>query len=314
MEIAPSRPIARDIQQNLARVIRGKNDAIRKAIICLLCEGHLLIDDIPGVGKTSLALALAKSLDLSFQRIQFTSDLFPADILGVSIYNPKTGEFDFKTGPIFHNVILADEINRSTPKSQSALLEVMNERQITIDNRTRPIPRPFFVIATQNPFEHYGTYPLPESQKDRFLMRVSMGYPEPKDEKEILRENIGLHSVQELKCVAQKEQVLNMISEVKTISVTELIDDYILKIVGETRRSPFLELGASPRGALSLRAASQANAYMEGRNFVIPDDVKFSALPVLAHRVILKSVNSDSELKQSEIVIQEILDRTTVPI
>lgn len=307
-------PLASELESNIARVFRGKNEVIRQALICLLAEGHLLIEDIPGVGKTTLALCIAKSLDLSFQRIQFTSDLLPSDILGVSIFNSKSGQFEFKTGPIFHNLILADEINRSTPKTQSALLEAMNERQVSMDSLTRSLPKPFFVIATQNPHEQYGTYPLPESQKDRFLMRIDIGYPEQKYEKEILREEIDIHTVEGLSVVAKKETVAENIAQAKKTKVDESLDDYILRIVEETRNSPFLELGVSPRGTLALRRAGQANAFLEGRDYLLPDDIKKVAVSVLAHRINLKSLAGGESSDTSAKIIQEILERVTVPL
>jgi MoxR-like ATPase len=302
------------IEANIAKVFRGKEDVVRRAVLCLLAEGHLLIEDIPGVGKTTLALALSKSLGLSFQRIQFTSDLLPSDILGVSIFNAKSGAFEFKSGPIFHHIVLADEINRSTPKSQSALLEAMNERQVTLDSGTHFLPDPFFVIATQNPYEHYGTYPLPESQRDRFLMRLSIGYPEAADEKEILREEIDFRSVEKISAVVQKDEVSAMIQEAKKVRVDESLDDYLLRIVQETRQSPFLHLGASPRGSLALRRAAQAAAYMDGRDYATPDDIKGNGVAVLSHRVILKSVNGTSETEAAEKILLEILDRVSVPL
>ncbi len=301
------------IESNITKVFRGKPGVVRKAVLCLLSEGHLLIEDIPGVGKTTLALALAKSLDLSFQRVQFTSDLLPSDILGVSIYDSKSGKFEFKRGPIFHQVILADEINRSTPKAQSALLEAMNERQVSIDSQTHPLPEPFFVIATQNPYEHYGTYPLPESQRDRFLMRLSIGYPDAEHEKEVLRERIGVKSIEQLKPIMSKEEVMNLFERVGKIKVDNSLDDYILKVVQETRESPFLDLGVSPRGSIALRRVAQANALVEGRDFVLPDDIKQNAVAVLSHRVMLKSINGEPESKATEKIIREILDRVTVP-
>ncbi len=302
------------IESNIAKVFRGKPGIVRKAVLCLLSEGHLLIEDIPGVGKTTLALALAKSLDLTFQRVQFTSDLLPSDILGVSIYDAKSGAFEFKQGPIFHQVILADEINRSTPKAQSALLEAMNERQVSMDGRTHTLPEPFFVIATQNPYEHYGTYPLPESQRDRFLMRLSIGYPEPQDEKQVLQERISTRSIEALKAIMNRDEVMRLFERVGAVKVDGSLDDYILRIVKETRESPFLELGVSPRGSIALRRVAQANALVEGRDFVTPDDIKQNASAVLAHRVMLKSVNGESEASASEKIIRDILDRASVPL
>ncbi len=302
------------LQANITKIVRGKDNIVRQAILCLLAEGHLLIEDVPGVGKTTLALALAKSLDLTFQRIQFTSDILPSDILGVSIFNQKTSQFEFKSGPIFNHVVLADEINRSTPKTQSALLEAMSERQVTIDSGTRALPQPFFVIATQNPHEHYGTYPLPESQKDRFLMRLSMGYPDLEHEMEILREEIDFRSVENIAAVAHKKSVLEAIAQVRAVKVENSLDEYILKIVQETRHSPFLELGVSPRGSIALRKVAQAEAFASERAYVIPDDIKKTAVQVLSHRVLVKSLNGDSETLRSEKIIREILDRVPVPI
>ncbi len=302
------------LQSNITKIVRGKDRIVRQAILCLLAEGHLLIEDVPGVGKTTLALALAKSLDLTFQRIQFTSDILPSDILGVSIFNQKNSQFEFKSGPIFNHVILADEINRSTPKTQSALLEAMSERQVTIDSGTRPLPQPFFVIATQNPHEHYGTYPLPESQKDRFLMRLSIGYPDEKHEKEILREEIDFRAVEKISPVADKDKLMEAIAKTRAVRVDESLDEYILKIVRETRNSPFLELGVSPRGSIALRKVAQAQAFAEGRDYVIPDDIKGAAVQVLSHRVLVKSLNGSSETAVSEKIVGEILDRVPVPL
>ena len=227
--------VAQTIESNISKIVRGKAGIVRQALLCLFSEGHLLIEDVPGVGKTTLALALARSLGLSFQRIQFTSDLLPSDILGVSVFNSNSGAFEFKPGPIFHHVVLADEINRSTPKTQSALLEAMNERQVSMDNLTRPLPEPFFVIATQNPHEHYGTYPLPESQLDRFLMRISIGYPDREHELEILRDEIDIRSVEKLEPVARKEDVFECVRTARAVRVDPSLDEYILAIVGETR-------------------------------------------------------------------------------
>lgn len=302
------------IESNIVKIIRGKNRTIRQALTCFFAEGHLLIEDIPGVGKTILAVALARSLDLSFRRVQFTSDLLPTDILGVSVYNPKSNTFEFKSGPIFHNVLLADEINRSSPKTQSALLEAMNEWQVSTDNESRRLPRPFFVIATQNPNEHHGIYPLPESQKDRFLMRISIGYPDPKHEKEILSEGIDVRMVEKLESVARKEEVLEGIEKVGKVKVDDSLNDYILAIVRETRESPFLELGVSPRGALALRRVAQSHAFLEGRDYLIPDDIKNNAIAVISHRLISKSIQADSDSDSNEKIIREILDRVPVPL
>ncbi|OGR82934.1 MAG: hypothetical protein A2902_01340 [Elusimicrobia bacterium RIFCSPLOWO2_01_FULL_64_13] len=306
--------VAQTIESNISKIVRGKAGIVRQALLCLFSEGHLLIEDVPGVGKTTLALALARSLGLSFQRIQFTSDLLPSDILGVSVFNSNSGAFEFKPGPIFHHVVLADEINRSTPKTQSALLEAMNERQVSMDNLTRPLPEPFFVIATQNPHEHYGTYPLPESQLDRFLMRISIGYPDREHELEILRDEIDIRSVEKLEPVARKEDVFECVRTARAVRVDPSLDEYILAIVGETRESPFLEIGASPRGAIALRRAAQAGAFVEGRDYLVPDDVKGAAPAVLSHRVIVKSLNGGSDPGRSETIVREILERVSVPM
>lgn len=302
-----------ELEFNISRVVRGKTEVIRQAVTCLFSEGHLLIEDIPGVGKTTLALCIARSLDLSFRRIQFTADLLPSDILGVSIFDSRTNSFEFKSGPIFNHVVLADEINRSSPKTQSALLEAMNERQVSMDNETRRLPDPFFVVATQNPHEHYGTYPLPESQRDRFMMRLRIGYPEEKDEKEILREEIDIRSVESLSPVARRENVCDGIRKVRQVKVDSSLDDYILKIVQETRGSPFVDMGVSPRGTLALRRASQARAFLDGRDYLVPDDIKRVAVPVLSHRIILKDSNSDSPMAATERIVREIVDRVAVP-
>ena len=243
---------------------------------------------------------------MSFRRIQFTADLLPSDILGVSIFNSKSNAFELKSGPIFNHVVLADEINRSSPKTQSALLEAMNERQVSMDNETRRLPDPFFVIATQNPHEHYGTYPLPESQRDRFMMRISIGYPSEKEEKEILRDEIDIRSVDSLAPVAKRETVCDGIRLARQVKVDESLDDYILKIVQETRVSPFVDMGVSPRGTLALRRAAQAGAYLNGRDYMVPDDIKLSAVSVLAHRLVLKSSNSDSPMDATERIVREL--------
>src|SRR5262249_38399871 len=260
--------VVSQLQRTIARAIYGKEDAIQLALITLLARGHLLIEDVPGVGKTTLAQALAKSFQCSFQRIQFTSDLLPSDVLGVSVYNPETREFEFRAGPVFANVVLADEINRTTPRTQSALLEAMNESQVTVDGRTLALPHPFLVIATQNPVEHHGTYPLPESQLDRFLMRIKMGYPSPATEREILRRRAapaGENSIEALRAVADVDDVLTMQESVAQVKVDASLHDYTLEIVNRTRNSDQLALGVSPRGTLMLQRAAQARAFLEGR-------------------------------------------------
>jgi MoxR-like ATPase len=301
--------------RNIERVIQGKEEVVKLCLTALLARGHLLIEDVPGVGKTTLAQALARSLGCTFQRIQFTSDLLPSDILGVSIFNPSIGEFEFKDGPIFANVVLADEINRTTPKTQSSLLEAMNEGQVSIDNRTHRLPRPFLVLATQNPVEHHGTYPLPESQMDRFLMRIRIGYPSEDVEKRILRERHGDNPVEDLQPVCSPEEILELQHEVERVQVEESLLDYAIAIIRETRNSPFLELGVSTRGALSLYRAAQARAFVEGRDYCLPDDFQSLVMPILAHRVVLSSQheNLGQERDEAERVLKEILDRVPLP-
>jgi MoxR-like ATPase len=304
------------LQNAIETVVRGKPEAVKLSLICLLAEGHLLIEDVPGVGKTTLAQSLARTFDCSFRRIQFTSDLLPSDILGVSIFNQAEQTFSFRKGPIFANIVLADEINRTTPKTQSALLEAMSEGRISVDNHTHPLPHPFMVVATQNPIEHHGTYPLPESQLDRFLLRIKMGYPENNAEKEILRQQTRLPNVEAIQPVLQTEDILKAQSLVNTVRVDESLLDYILAIVEATRRSEFLMVGASPRGSLALRRAAQARAYFEGRNYCIPDDIKQLALPVLAHRVLVSSKYSSpyKRSEEAEAILAEILRSIEVPL
>ena len=272
--------------------IKGKPETVNLAIVALLAEGHLLIEDVPGVGKTTLGQSLARALDCEFHRIQFTSDLLPSDVLGVSIYSPKLNEFEFKPGPIFANIVLADEINRTTPKTQSALLEAMNESQVTIENVTYPLPRPFMVLATQNPIEHHGTYPLPESQLDRFLMRIKVGYPDPAAEKEILKRFSGSGRERAAAAVLRPADVLSMQEEARKILMDEAILDYIIQIVNRTRHHPQIELGISPRGTAALFCATQSLAMIEDRSFVIPDDVKRLVHPVFEHRLVLNHSGS----------------------
>ncbi len=306
----------RHLQQAIESVVLGKPQAVRLALTCLLAEGHLLIEDVPGVGKTTLAQALARGFDCAFRRIQFTSDLLPSDILGVSIFSQASHSFEFRRGPIFANVVLADEINRTTPKTQSALLEAMSEGKVSVDNHTYPLPRPFMVIATQNPIEHHGTYPLPESQLDRFLLRVRMGYPEGTAEKEILRSQNHRPSVERMETVLRMEDILEAQMAVTRIRVDDSLLDYIMAIVEATRHSEFLLIGVSPRGSLALRRAAQALAYYEGRDYCIPDDIKRLVLPVLAHRVIVSSKYSSPHKRsdEAEAILAEILRNIEVPL
>jgi MoxR-like ATPase len=301
------------LERNIQRVIRGKPEVVRTAIIALLSQGHMLIEDVPGVGKTTLAQALARSTDLAFKRIQFTSDLLPSDILGVSIFDQKSGEFNFKPGPIFSNIVLADEINRATPKTQSALLEAMSESRVTIDGKNYELPKPFMVIATQNPFEYKGTFPLPENQLDRFLMRISIGYPDYESEKEILIKFSPANPWDRIQPVISKEEVSVLQTMVERVRMDESLLDYILAIINETRNPKVFELGVSPRGAIALKRAAQACALVEGRTYCIPDDIKEMTVPVLAHRVILKHDRFVGKGREEE-VIKEVLEKVKVPI
>jgi MoxR-like ATPase len=297
-------------------VIQGKRDIIKQALVALFAGGHLLVEDVPGVGKTTLAHALALTLDCRFQRIQFTSDLLPSDIIGVSIYNQVLQQFEFRQGPVFANVILADEINRTTPKTQSALLEAMSEGQITVDNRTFELPKPFLVLATQNPLEHHGTYPLPESQLDRFLMRIRIGYPSFQDEKRIFRAHACNQPLDGLEAILTAEEVLSAQRAVRETKVDEAIVEYALRIVGRTRDGEQFSLGVSPRGSLALLRAAQAVAFMEGRTYCLPDDVKTMVGPILAHRVVLsqKAIPKLPGDRAAEWLLQEIVDSTRVPL
>jgi MoxR-like ATPase len=308
--------VVSELRRTIARAIYGKEEAIQLALITLLARGHLLIEDVPGVGKTTLAQALAKSFQCGFQRVQFTSDLLPSDVLGVSVYNPESRDFEFRQGPIFANVVLADEINRTTPRTQSALLEAMNDAQVTIDGKTFPLPNPFLVIATQNPVEHHGTYPLPESQLDRFLMRIKMGYPSHETEKEILRKRANDDPLQSLQPVADVNEVLAMQEAVTHIKVDSSLQDYALDIVNRTRRSDQLALGVSPRGTLMLQRAAQARAFLDGRDFCLPDDFKQLAVSVFAHRVVASARHASLQRKSetTENALREIVDSVRVPL
>ena len=304
------------LQRSIGTVIKGKDEAIQNAIVALLARGHLLIEDVPGVGKTTLAQALARSFHCSFQRIQFTSDLLPSDVIGISVFNQITQEFEFKPGPIFAHVVLADEINRTTPKTQSALLEAMNEAQVTVDNHTHPLPQPFLVLATQNPIEHHGTYPLPESQMDRFMLRIRMGYPSRESEKEILRNASGGHGAHGVQAVIEAEDVLAMQEAVRHVRVEESLLDYALEIVERTRQTEQFLLGVSPRGAVMLQRAAQARAFVEGRDFCLPDDFKQLIIPVFAHRVVVNTryVSTQKKSQQAETILREITEATRVPL
>ena len=305
-----------ELERRIATVVKGKQDVIQLALTSLLARGHLLIEDVPGVGKTTLAQALARSFHCGFQRIQFTSDMLPSDVIGVSVFNPRTQDFEFKPGPLFTNIILADEINRTTPKTQSALLEAMNESQVTVDNHTHPLPKPFLVVATQNPIEHHGTYPLPESQLDRFLMRIRMGYPSRESEKEIIRNHSGHELAEEIAPVMDAADVLSMQEAVRKVKVEESLLDYALEIVERTRQSEQLSLGVSPRGVVMLHRAAQARAFLEGRDYCLPDDFKRLVVPVFAHRVVVSSryVSTQKKSEQAEAILREIVESTRVPL
>jgi MoxR-like ATPase len=307
---------AAQLENALRKVIRGKDDILRLAVVSLIARGHLLIEGVPGVGKTTLGQALARALDCTFQRVQFTSDMLPSDVLGISIYSAVEQRFEFKRGPVFTNVLLADEINRTTPKTQSALLEAMNESQVTVDAHSYPLPQPFLVIATQNPVEHHGTYPLPESQLDRFLMRVRMGYPDSNAEREILRSEAGTTQLESMKPVLSAADVLEMQQAVTQVRVDESLVSYALSIVRKTRESEQLSLGVSPRGSQMLYRAAQAMAFLDGRTFCTPDDIKPLVVPVFAHRVVVNGLYSSTLKKseQAEQAIQEIVESTPVPV
>jgi len=304
----------RALEANIAQALVGKSDVVRLAIVALLARGHLLIEDVPGVGKTTLAHALARSLGLAFRRIQFTSDLLPSDILGVSVFDPRKAEFEFRPGPIFANIILADEINRTTPKTQSSLLEAMNESQVSLDHHTYRLPQPFMVLATQNPLEYHGTHPLPESQMDRFLLRIRVGYPDETHERQLLR-GAGASSVERLQSVLDGQAVLALQAQADAVTIEESLLGYVMAIVQATRTHPALALGVSPRGSLALVRAAKALALSEGRPYCVPDDVKELAVPAFAHRVLLRSRWDDpvGETPGAEQVIQQILQDVPVP-
>lgn len=305
--------VMKSIVENVEKVIIGKRNAIELTLISLICNGHVLIEDVPGVGKTSMVSSIARSINSSFKRIQFTPDILPSDITGFSIYNQKSGEFEYRPGAVMSNIILADEINRTSPKTQASLLEVMEEYQVTVDGTTYKLPRPFMVMATQNPVEYLGTYPLPEAQIDRFFMKITIGYPSQNEESSMLSKFQHGNPIETLQPVANAEDIIALQEQIKGIHVDKSLNSYIVDIVSHTRRHDDVTLGSSPRGSLALFRASQAWAFYSGRNFVMPEDVKKMAVPVLSHRIILKQ---EAKLKKvsSIDIINSILSKVNVPI
>ncbi len=299
----------RKLVYEIGTVIHGKNEVVRMAVECLAAGGHLLIEDVPGVGKTTLAFAMARATRCSFRRIQFTSDLLPSDILGTQILNRKTGDFEFRKGPIFANIVLADEINRTNPKTQSALLEAMNEKRVSQEGLSLNLPKPFMLVATQNPVEYHGTFPLPESQLDRFMMSLTIGYPEPEDEKKVLVSNSGIPRAEEISPVLTTEDLIRIQNAVQEVRFHDALTDYLLRLVAATRHHEEVRLGASTRGAMFLMRASRARAYCSGRNYVVPDDIRTVAGPVLAHRIIPRP-----DAGSSRDIIKTILQQTPVPL
>jgi MoxR-like ATPase len=309
----PINTIAAQLRANIQTVIIGKDDVIDLALVALLCEGHILLEDVPGIGKTTLAKAIARSLDCTFKRIQFTPDLLPSDVTGISYYNQKQQVFEFRAGPIFSQVVLADEINRATPRTQSALLEAMQERQVTVDGQTMPLARPFLVMATQNPIELEGTFPLPEAQVDRFMLRISLGYPEVEEEHKILARFERSDPFETLAPVVKAEELLSVQQQVRTVRVERSVTEYIVNVCRATRAAPGVQLGVSPRGTLALYHAAQAFAAIHGREFVLPDDVKTLVPYALAHRIV---VDGQSRLRgrKPEDILRDVLERTPVPV
>jgi MoxR-like ATPase len=307
-------PLIAALDGNVRRVVLGKSEPVRLVLTGLLAGGHVLLEDVPGVGKTVLAKAIARSIACDFRRVQFTPDLLPSDILGVAVYDPASRQFEFKPGPVFTNVLLADEINRATPRTQSALLEAMNDRTVSVDRTTHALPSPFLVVATQNPYEFEGTYPLPESQLDRFMLKVRMGYPSAEDEKAILLAQRDHHPLEDLTAVVTGDDVLRLQAAVREVRVEASVLDYLLAVVRATRSSRHLSVGASPRGALYLSRAAQAHALLAGRDYVLPDDVKSLAVPVLAHRVIGTGYTGEGGADDREKIVADLLETVDVPI
>lgn len=310
------RPEVEKLQKNIELVLKGKSEIVKDAIIGILARGHILFEDVPGVGKTTLAQLIARSINVDFSRIQFTSDMLPSDIIGGMIYDQANHVFDFKPGPLFASIVLADEINRTTPKTQSALLEAMNSSQVSIEKITHQLPTPFMVLATQNPIEFHGTFPLPKSQMDRFLMRLHLGYPELADEVIILREQRATGTLEQVKPVLSGEEMIQMQDDVESVTIDDDLLHYLARIISGTRTWPTLELGASTRGALALRRAAQAKAYYENRDFCVPDDIKDMVIPVLAHRIqAAKTLEADILQQREEAeVLEQILDSVPVPL
>jgi MoxR-like ATPase len=311
-----ARKLLTELQANIEQVVRGKTDIVQMSIMGLLAHGHILFEDVPGVGKTTLAQCLALSLGLEFQRIQFTSDLLPSDILGVTVYDPESREFEFRKGPIFSNIVLVDEINRTTPKTQSALLEAMSTAKVSVEKTTYDLPQPFMVIATQNPVESHGTFPLPQSQLDRFLMRLHLGYPEARFERGILQQNRRSDDLSLVQCVVDRKEIMAMQEGVMQVAVEDSIADYIVRIAQMTRESRMISLGVSTRGALALRRCAQARAYFEGRDFCIPDDVKATCVPVLAHRIALARTfeENNNAIGHGSEFIRNLIEQVEVPL